>query len=233
MTPRGPEPAGCGHDCPGGDPLRVVIAEDSVILREGLARHPGRRGLRSVHRRRPRRAAGLHRGAASRRRHCGRPYATDAHHEGIRAAIESPPWPRHPAAAVQPVHRDHESDRLLRSGSSGFGYLLKDRVLDVDDFIAAVRRVAGGGTAIDPLIVSALVGANQPPELLTSLSPRPRRVAADGRGTHQFRHLQPAAHGPQDSGNPRQRRLHQAAPRPHPGRPSPGAAVLTYLRNDS
>ena len=93
--------------------------------------------------------------------------------EGIRAAIEIRRR-GHPTPVLlfSQYIETTRAIELLRSGSSGFGYLLKDRVLDVDDFLAAVRRVAGGGTAIDPLIVSALVGTSHPPDLLTSLSPR-------------------------------------------------------------
>lgn len=150
-----------------------MIAEDSVMLREGLARILGDEGfevfavggpddlLDCIERQSPDVAIVDVRMP---------PTHTD---EGIRAAIEI--RRRGHATPLLLFSQYIETTRaieLLRSGSSGFGYLLKDRVLDVDDFLAAVRRVAGGGTAIDPLIVSALVGANQPPELLTSLSPR-------------------------------------------------------------
>ncbi len=93
--------------------------------------------------------------------------------EGIRAAIEL--RRRGDATPLLLFSQYIETTRaieLLRTGSSGFGYLLKDRVLDVDDFLDAVRRVANGGTAIDPMIVSALVNTGGAPDLLTSLSLR-------------------------------------------------------------
>ena len=93
--------------------------------------------------------------------------------EGIRAAIEIRRRGHStPLLLFSQYIETTRAIELLRNGSSGFGYLLKDRVLDVDDFLDAVRRVANGGTAIDPLIVAALVGAGDPPDLLTSLSPR-------------------------------------------------------------
>jgi DNA-binding NarL/FixJ family response regulator len=60
----------------------------------------------------------------------------------------------------------------------GFGYLLKDRVLDVDDFLDAARRVADGGSALDPQVVATLVGAPRPVGALDELSPREREVLA-------------------------------------------------------
>lgn len=93
--------------------------------------------------------------------------------EGIRAAIEiRRRGHATPLLLFSQYIGTTRAIELLRTGSSGFGYLLKDRVLDVDDFLDAVRRVAHGGTAIDPLIVAALVGAGDSPDLLASLSPR-------------------------------------------------------------
>jgi DNA-binding NarL/FixJ family response regulator len=153
--------------------VRVVIAEDSVMLREGLARILGDEGfevstvgdgdelLDSIDRQAPDVAIIDVRMP---------PTHTD---EGIRAAIEI--RRRGHATPLLLFSQYIETTRaieLLRSGSSGFGYLLKDRVLDVDDFLASLRRVANGGIAIDPLIVAALVGAGEPPDLLASLSPR-------------------------------------------------------------
>lgn len=91
---------------------------------------------------------------------------------------------RHPATAVmllsQHVETRHTVD-LVAAG--GFGYLLKDRVLDVDDFLDALRRVAEGGSALDPEVVSALV-AGRRDDPLAALSPREREVLglmAEGR----------------------------------------------------
>jgi DNA-binding NarL/FixJ family response regulator len=150
-----------------------VIAEDSVIVREGLARILGDEGfevdtaggpdelLKCIERHPPDVAIVDVRMP---------PTHTD---EGIRAAIEI--RRRGHATPLLLFSQYIETTRaieLLRTGSSGFGYLLKDRVLDVDEFLDAVRRVANGGTAIDPLIVSALVGTGDPPGLLSCLSAR-------------------------------------------------------------
>jgi DNA-binding NarL/FixJ family response regulator len=150
-----------------------VIAEDSVMLREGLARILGDEGfdvstaggpdelLDCIVRESPDVAIVDVRMP---------PTHTD---EGIRAAIEiRRRGLTTPVLLFSQYIETARAIELLRSGSSGFGYLLKDRVLDVDDFLDAVRRVASGGTAIDPLIVSALVGTGDPPGLLKSLSPR-------------------------------------------------------------
>ncbi len=84
----------------------------------------------------------------------------------------------HPGVAImllsQHVETRHTLD-LVAAG--GFGYLLKDRVLDVDDFLDALRRVAGGGSALDPEVVAALVG-NRRDDPLEALSPREREVLA-------------------------------------------------------
>jgi len=70
----------------------------------------------------------------------------------------------------------HHSVDLLRSGS--FGYLLKDRVLDVDDFLDAIRRVGSGGSALDPEIVTQLIGPRQRQDPLALLTPRESQVLA-------------------------------------------------------
>ena len=72
----------------------------------------------------------------------------------------------------------------LVTDGGGFGYLLKDRVLDVDDFLDAARRVADGGSALDPQVVATLIGAPGPVSALEELSPREREVLslmAEGR----------------------------------------------------
>ncbi len=150
-----------------------MIAEDSVIVREGLARILADEGfdvttagnpdelLECIERAPPDVAIVDVRMP---------PTHTD---EGIRAAIEIRRRGHGtPLLLFSQYIETTRAIELLRSGSSGFGYLLKDRVLDVDEFLDAVRRVANGGTAIDPLIVSALVGAGGPPGLLSCLSAR-------------------------------------------------------------
>lgn len=104
--------------------------------------------------------------------------------EGTRAAEEI--RRSYPATAVlvlsQHVETSHAA-QLLRSGG-GFGYLLKNRVLDVDDFLDAVRRVASGGSALDPEVVSALLAPSPIDDPLAPLTPREREVLglmAEGR----------------------------------------------------
>ncbi len=97
--------------------------------------------------------------------------------EGIRAAIEIRRR-GHPTPVLlfsQYIETARAID-LIQDGTAGFGYLLKDRVLDVDEFVDAIRRVAGGGTAIDPLIVAALLDTRNPPDRLAGLSAKELEV---------------------------------------------------------
>ncbi len=66
--------------------------------------------------------------------------------------------------------------KLLADSAEGVGYLLKDRIRDVDDFVGALRRVADGGSALDPIIVSTLVSRERPDDPLAQLTPREREV---------------------------------------------------------
>jgi len=99
--------------------------------------------------------------------------------EGLRAAIAA--RDRHPGLPVlilsQYVERTYARE-LLADGSGGVGYLLKDRVADPADFAAAVRRVAEGGTALDPEAVSQLLGDKTGDDRLEQLTPREREVLA-------------------------------------------------------
>jgi DNA-binding NarL/FixJ family response regulator len=158
--------------------VRVVIAEDQVLLREGLARLfldagedvVARVGdaealLTAVEDEKPDLAVVDVRMP---------PTWTD---EGARAARAI----REQDASVgvlvlsQHVEGRHAVD-LVRQG--GFGYLLKDRVLGVDDFLDAARRVARGGSALDPEVVGALVGSAEQADSLAELTPREREVLA-------------------------------------------------------
>ncbi len=98
--------------------------------------------------------------------------------EGVRAALEA--RRRHPGLPIvilsQYVERQFASE-LLRGGEGGLGYLLKDRVADPREFVAALRRVAAGGMALDPEAVSQLLGGNGEGRL-GELTPREREVLA-------------------------------------------------------
>ena len=143
----------------------------------------------------------------------------------------------HPDVAVlllsQHVETRHSLDLVAKGG---FGYLLKDRVLDVDDFLDALRRVAGGGSALDPEVVAALVG-NRRDDPLEALSPREREVLAlmaEGRTnagiarrlwltdrtveTHVQQHPRQARHRRRRGGPPPRARGARASPRQHVGR---------------
>jgi DNA-binding NarL/FixJ family response regulator len=170
-------------------PLRVVIAEDSGLLREGLARLLADAGLEVVAK------VGDGPGLISAvERH--RPDITVVdvrmppgyRDEGLKAAIES--RRRVPDLAVlvlsQYVEERYGAD-LLESGASGVGYLLKDRVADVPEFVAAVREVASGGTVLDPEVVAQLLARRRRDERLAGLTPREREVLslmAEGRSNH-------------------------------------------------
>ena len=156
--------------------MRVVIAEDLVLLREGLASLLADSGHEVV--------AGVGDGdalLAALEEHDPDlaivdvrmpPTQTD---EGVRAAVEA--RRRRPDAAIlilsQYVEERYASD-LLSSGARGIGYLLKDRVADVQDFVAAAARVAAGGTVIDPEVVAQLIG--RIPRPLNALTPRETEV---------------------------------------------------------
>ena len=166
--------------------MRVVIADDSVLLREGLARVLTGDGFELVAQ--VGNADDLL--AAVAREHPDvaivdvrmPPTQTD---EGARAAREIKE--RHPeigvlvlSQVVEPTH----ALALFSERPEGFGYLLKDRVLELDDFLDAVRRVARGGTAIDPEVIAQLVGRRRVDDPLAELTPREREVLglmAEGR----------------------------------------------------
>jgi DNA-binding NarL/FixJ family response regulator len=97
--------------------------------------------------------------------------------EGLRAAKEI--REQHPATAVLVLSQYVEEGyalELLQESAEGVGYLLKDRVYDLAEFVAAVRRVAGGGSALDPNVVSHLVGRRRRDDPLDQLTAREREV---------------------------------------------------------
>ena len=158
--------------------MRIVIAEDSVLLRDGLARLLAERGHEVVASAGD--AAELVAAVARERPDIAivdvrmPPTFTD---EGIRAALEL--REHEPAPAVLVLSQYVETGyalELLQESAEGVGYLLKDRVSDVDEFAAAVRRVAEGGSALDPAVVSQLVGRRRRDDPLAELTPREREV---------------------------------------------------------
>jgi DNA-binding NarL/FixJ family response regulator len=105
--------------------------------------------------------------------------------EGLRAALEI--RAQHPGTGVLVLSQYVElglAMQLFEDSVEGVGYLLKDRISDVTEFVAAVQRVAEGGSAIDPTIVSTLLSKRRSDDPLTSLTPREREVLelmAEGR----------------------------------------------------
>ena len=158
--------------------MRVAIAEDSVLLREGIARLLDDAGFEVV-------------------AQCEnaddlllkvRSYSPDVaivdirlppthNDEGLRAALEI--RSKHPSVGVLVLSQYVELGlalKLLADSAEGVGYLLKDRISDVDEFVDALRRVADGGSALDPIIVSTLVSRQRPDYPLSQLTPREREV---------------------------------------------------------
>jgi DNA-binding NarL/FixJ family response regulator len=158
--------------------MRVAIAEDSVLLREGLARLLADAGFEVV-------------------AQCGdakdlmlkvRSYDLDVaivdirlppthSDEGLQAALEI--RAQHPEVGVLVLSQYVELGlalKLLADSAESVGYLLKDRISEVDDFIGAVQRVANGGSALDPIIVSTLLSRQRDDDPLTGLTPREREV---------------------------------------------------------
>jgi DNA-binding NarL/FixJ family response regulator len=155
-----------------------VIAEDSVLLREGLARLLEEAGCEVV-------------------AQCEnaddlllkvRSFSPDVaivdirmppthNDEGLQAALEIKS--KHPSVGVLVLSQYVEVGlalKLLAESAAGVGYLLKDRISDVKEFVAAVRRVANGGSALDPMIVSTLLARQRPDDPISSLTPREREV---------------------------------------------------------
>jgi DNA-binding NarL/FixJ family response regulator len=174
---------------PSKGPFRVVIAEDSGLLREGLARLLADAGMDVVAKVGD--GPGLIAAAEQHRPHVAvvdvrmPPGYRD---EGLKAAIEV----RHrvPDLAVLVLSQyveERYGAELLEAGAAGVGYLLKDRVADVSDFVAAIREVASGGTVLDPEVVSQLLSRRRRDQRLAALTPREREVLslmAEGRSNH-------------------------------------------------
>jgi DNA-binding NarL/FixJ family response regulator len=160
--------------------MRVAIAEDSVLLREGIAKLLDEAGFDVIAR-------------------CDnaedlllkvRSFAPDVaivdirlppthNDEGLRAALEI--RSSDPSVGVLVLSQYVEvglAMKLLAESAEGVGYLLKDRIGNVKEFVAAVRRVADGGSALDPIIVSTLLSRQRPDDPISQLTPREREVLA-------------------------------------------------------
>jgi DNA-binding NarL/FixJ family response regulator len=159
--------------------VRVVIAEDTVLLREGLAGLLEDAGHEIVGR-----AGEAETLLALVGEHTPDLAVVDVRmppgydDEGTRAAAEI--RRSHPGTAVLVLSQHIETRHIVElvTSGGGFGYLLKDRVLDVDDFLDAARRVSEGGSALDPQVVATLIEAPKRQSALDELTPRELEVLA-------------------------------------------------------
>jgi DNA-binding NarL/FixJ family response regulator len=176
-----------------GPPMRVVIAEDSAVLREGLVALLADRGWRVcaavADAEALRAAVAEHRPDVTVVDIRLPPTHTD---EGLRAAIDI--RREHPGTGVLVFSQYIEAGyatRLLAGGAAGVGYLLKDRVARLAEFTDALTRVAEGGTALDPEVVTQLARAGGRAGDLASLTPREHEVLslmAEGRSNAAIAH---------------------------------------------
>lgn len=171
--------------------MRLILAEDSVLLREGLSRLLIEAGFEVVG------TAGDAEEALRLVEECKPdvavldirmpPTHTD---EGLRAAHEI--RQTHPDVAILVLSQYVETSyavRLMNEGTEGIGYVLKDRVADVAELADAVRRVGAGGCVVDPQVVGRLLGRKRPEQALDRLSERERDVLglmAEGRSNHSI-----------------------------------------------
>jgi DNA-binding NarL/FixJ family response regulator len=158
--------------------VRVALAEDSVLLREGLARLLGDEGFDVVAQ-----CGDADQLMAEVHGHEPDVVIVDIrlppthNDEGLRAALEI--RAAHPGIGVLVLSQYVElglAMKLLADSAAGVGYLLKDRISDVEDFVASLRRVAAGGSALDPIIVSTLLSRQRADSPLADLTRREREV---------------------------------------------------------
>ncbi len=166
--------------------MRIVIAEDQFLLRDGLTRMLEAHGLEI--------GAAVDNGADLVAAVTADPpdvaivdvrlppTFTD---EGIRAALLArKEVPGLPILVLSQYVEQLYARELLADGTGGIGYLLKDRVFDSAQFVEAIRRVAAGGTAMDPEVIARLLARNTDDDAVSALSPREREVLglmAEGR----------------------------------------------------
>ena len=166
--------------------MRAVIADDSVLLREGITRLLAEDDIEVV--------SGV--GEAESLLKAVESHQPDLavidvrmppghRDEGLRAAIEiRRRWPRVALLVLSQFVEERYATELLAGETRAIGYLLKDRVADVAEFIDAVRRVAAGGTVLDPEVVRQLLARSRQADPLSRLTPREREVLglmAEGR----------------------------------------------------
>jgi len=161
--------------------LRVVLADDSVLLREGIARLLAEAGIEVVAQ-----AGDAETLVAAVREHKPNVAIIDIRmppthtNEGLRAAeaIRAEHGTNVGILVLSQYVETTFALRLVADGAGGVGYLLKDRVDDLDDFVDAIRRIARGGSVIDPEVVAQLVGRRHPRIPIDDLSEREREVLA-------------------------------------------------------
>ena len=158
--------------------MRVVIGDDAVLLREGIAQLLERHGFEVVAQ-----AGDGEDVVRKARAHKPDlvlvdirmpPTHTD---EGIRAALEiKADMPSVGVVVLSQYVQEAYAMQLLSGGADGLGYLLKDRVTDVESFTDALRRVAGGGSAVDPEVIAHLLQRRPSDDPMAELTPREREV---------------------------------------------------------
>lgn len=158
--------------------MRIVMADDSLLLREGLERllvESGHEVVEAV-------GDGLSFVSAVLRHRPDvalvdvrmPPSHTD---EGMRAAVEvRRSWSAAPILVLSQYVEISYADELLATGSGSIGYLLKDRVSDIEEFLDSVQRVAAGGTVLDPQVVAQVMAARRHSSPVEQLTPREREV---------------------------------------------------------
>ncbi len=169
--------------------MRAVIAEDSVLLREGLIRLLTEAGIEVVGQ-----AGDGEDLLRKTRAHKPDVVVTDIRmpptqtDEGLRAAqVIRAEFPETGVLVLSQYVEEQYVMELLGENGDGVGYLLKDRIADVDRFVEAVKRVAEGGSALDPEVVSHMLGRRRREDPLAELTPREREVLglmAEGLSNH-------------------------------------------------
>jgi DNA-binding NarL/FixJ family response regulator len=166
--------------------MRVVIAEDSVLLREGLVRLLADEGIEAVD------TVGDGPSLVEAvSEHTPDLAIVDVrmpptfNDEGLRAALAARERvPGTPILVLSQYVEERYATELIGGGAQGVGYLLKERVADVAEFVQAVRKIAAGGTVIDPEVIGQLLGRRRGGDRLEALTPREREVLglmAEGR----------------------------------------------------